>query len=207
MKTTEELLKLFAGNSYPNPMQNEKYLLATDAHALIAIPKTEVVEFEHFTKSDSLIYNAHTVDVTIPVAAIKNVLDKIQWVDEYSEAVYGDECEACKGEGSVEYKFEFDYTTYLDDGDCPICEGDGKKLLVPAKKTGNKIPDYGQYIKMPNSVIDAILLYKLYLACEGLESIKMVRGSHNGEDMLFLVDDTIVLIMPTTSDATFKLEL
>ena len=34
-------------------------------------------------------------------------------------------CEACDGDGAVEWEFEYDGRTYDMDGDCPVCDGEG----------------------------------------------------------------------------------
>lgn len=51
-------------------------------------------------------------------------------------------CEACEGDGRVEWEFEYGGRTYDMDADCPVCDGDGRVKCSRCAGSG-VMPDPG----------------------------------------------------------------
>ena len=145
MKSTyETILSWFVGHDemrpqLTTPFSNEDYYFATDAHKLIAIPKSLIIldidrdEYSLHKKSVEMIngrrYESHPINTQTALGVFN---DHINLIDELDRSRVT-ECGKCQGEGKVECPCCGHVS------DCPDCDGNGETGIVT--KTGEKIPD------------------------------------------------------------------
>ncbi len=132
------LLNLFTSSDELRPQMmfpnlENGIVTATDSHALIMIPESEVClkygTNPKYPKAEKLVkeFEARALtSVKVRMSDLAKEISKARLeVDKASI-----KCKECGGDGYVDFKYmDKSGYTYSLDGDCPICEGDGVSLI------------------------------------------------------------------------------
>ena len=196
--TREELLMLFTdrhSNRFKTPFTFGNYIYATDAHAILFLPKQEG---DNYTENGmiqrylSMIENQKP-PITYSLQGLKDLLG-----EKVIEPIYEEiKCEDCDGFGTVEFEYFSSTTrqTYESEQECPVCEGDGSKQ-------GDKIGEEACYksciIKLQNAAFRSDIFKCIIDVCKFYsESVfQLVSESDKHKGHLFKVNEAYVLIMP-----------
>jgi len=129
--TPEDLLRSCCSKSEyrPNlqrPFLQGDYVIATDAHAILAIPKEEcdASNLAPLDKPDVIPYlNAECAEFMELDFEHLNAEYK-RLVNEYGKLDF--KCKECGGDGKVDWEYnDKDWKTHNMRGECPICHGEG----------------------------------------------------------------------------------
>lgn len=199
MKDINSLLKLFVSDASAwhdwskAPFKIEDKVYATDRRIMLIIPAEhapDVQPLEGYAPSNvlSVIPAAGAVLQTILAKDILTALKAVPTVKEDKE------CEACKGEGEVEFEFYHGGRTYTTDSECPICDGEGS---FP-DKDGKTIPDPEKSITIGKSNFAPKNIKKLYQICQHLDlvEIDLVSQPSDMAASLFSKNGISLLAMP-----------
>lgn len=112
---------------FPNSEKGNVY--ATDAHALIVIPDSELClkysTNEKYPNAQKLINEIEAKELTSVKAKVSELAKELTKarIEVDKDSI---KCKECKGSGTVEFEYEDKtrYTHYID-ADCPICDGKG----------------------------------------------------------------------------------
>lgn len=105
-------------------------------------------------------------------------------------------CEACEGEGEVEYSFEWEDKYFEKYCDCPICEGEGDIEVLPKKKE----VDSSKKIKIGISHFTSKMIFRLGMACKITETevIDIVYQTEVKSPTIFRLNNAELLMMPVS---------
>ena len=181
--------------------------IATNAHALIFFDKTLCEEklTPYIDKPESIlsvIPNERNENFSIPIETIKAAIAKCPLIDEIKEEKIT--CDACDGEGTVEYEFDYGYKSYELEGDCPVCNGEGSTGKdIP---TGNRVVDMFTPIKIKNSCFSAFYLNKLVQVAKILnkDSIVLTLMTGKNNTTIFKIDNVEIILMPLMFEGVKK---
>lgn len=150
------LLNLYTGSDklrpsmrFPN-LENEN-VYASDGHALIVIPESELClkysTNEKYPNAQKLINEIELKELTSIKAKVSDLAKELTKarIEVDKDSI---KCKECKGSGAVEFEYEDKAgETHSIDGDCPICDGEGAdekdskfariKLSMIEKEDGN----------------------------------------------------------------------
>lgn len=107
------------------PFRQERHTYATDKVSIIQIVSTlPEEEYEVLAKPNAwyVMNKPKNRDKVFTLDGLITLLNLIPKVD--FEA-----CQACDGNGRVDFEFEYDGETYYKSADCPVCHGTGEKEL------------------------------------------------------------------------------
>jgi hypothetical protein len=199
MKDINSLLKLFVSEKQngtdwtDSPFRIEDKVYATDKHALLTIPSEFAPDVQPLHG-----YHPDSVTSVIPkaVGSIKTILTKdiLAALKSVPTIKEDKNCEACKGEGEVEYEFEYEGKSYFSDIDCPICDGNGS---FP-DEDGKLIPDPDKCITIEMSKFSPKIVKKLYQLCKFFDytEIDLVSQPDAMQPSLFAKQNISMLAMP-----------
>jgi len=202
MNKHQQILERFCGTDEmrawmmtPNKVGDK--VVATDSVFMAIIPAIhdpERKEADEKTKT-MLIRFLNTkkeISHTIPLENIQQALAKCQKKKVPATKI----CQCCKGDGYVEYDFEYDSKTYEKELECPICNGDGE-VNDPTKPSTLEYSD-GQYLKIKESYFFPKVVEALEFTTRTLgekECVLIFQESRESKSV-FLVGDVEILLMP-----------
>lgn len=203
MKTIDEkakeLFELFCAKDslrpwMKNPQPHGGYIYATDSHSLIRV-KEDLISKKYESETDTYFPNIIPVesdDITITADNLRKLIAEAPLVNETIDNTQ--ECEACDGDGEVEWEFFSGHTYYMDD-DCPVCQGKGE--IGGDIPTGRMIPDPEFRIKLDKTYFSALLINKLIRSMEIAEVKECTRTNTDIKSgNKFTVGYFEVLLMP-----------
>lgn len=199
MKQVQEILNGYISSdelreAYNTPFTQDGYVVATNGHILIRIPEGKVdIKYEKRDKPNvGLIFVLQEeCDIPISFSKLKKMYDDIPEVDEEEE------CEACSGDGKVEYEFVWDNTSYTLDEDCPVCDGSGY-----LGKTGKKVKDPEKRIKIGNAKFSNRYIKQIIDTMQMFEftSIRLVSNPKFSANIFNLDEGIQIILMPVCDD-------
>lgn len=170
---------------------------ATDATVMVRMPanydpeRTETDE-KTANKIQAITWPEHKLDVKITLDQLKQSMAKIK-----KESVPATKtCQCCKGDGIVEYDFEYENTVYSKDCDCPICDGDGELPDHSKPKTFRYEEDFMLKIVKSlfyPSIVD-ILIFTMEKA--GATECTLVSQEHADKGSFFTIGEIEAVFMP-----------
>lgn len=112
---------------FPNAENGNVY--ATDAHALIVVPESELClnysrneKYPNAQKLVDEIEEKQLTSINAKVSEVAKELTKAR-IEVDKDSI---KCKECKGSGTVEFEYsDKQHETHYIDGDCPICDGAG----------------------------------------------------------------------------------
>jgi excinuclease UvrABC ATPase subunit len=177
-----------------NPFEINGKIYATDAHCMIKIDKSNC-DFD--IKSNDL--KKPNCEAVIPEENMNVVLnidsqifEQYKTEDETEDIGEDIECEACAGEGEVDWEFE----RYTKSFECPVCDGTGYKAQKRSVKTGNKT--FGIFrVKLNDTYFQMEKFYKLIQVQKAVGGdIVLIHQSKPTSANLFRIGICDVLLMP-----------
>ncbi|MBM6865658.1 hypothetical protein H6A66_10840 [Bacteroides caecigallinarum] len=115
----------FCDSSFPRyaqPFRQGEYCAVTDSHFLALIPKNLVegeYELQDKPAMSRFVEKKPNCNILFTYEDITKVINEIPVCDT-------EVCDACKGMGSVTYRFDYKDIIYTYNHCCPICDGDGR---------------------------------------------------------------------------------
>ena len=185
--------------------------LATNGHVLIATPK--ISEYIDYTDSKDGYFNTfstlvikhiypvvHNIEKYYEVTSLKKALAKCPMLEEYDSIIH--KCNACNGDGVVDYEFIHNGKTHIIEEDCPICDGVGEIEKKSDKPNGKLHYDERKLIKLNDSTFSVLRIAEIIFVANKLNRgvITLVYNIGNKQPCLFKIDDLEMLVMPTYSD-------
>lgn len=163
--------------------------MASNAHILVAVPSVGDYPYTPSKKMQSAYPFEKTMRVPIALENFKTELAKYPTEPVFDRV----DCDACDGEGSVEWTCELKGREYKDDHDCPVCDGDGYFRY----KTGKVEIDEDEYFRLGVSVFRIAVISKLVRIAElaGADEVVLVSQAELSESV-FEIGEIEVLIMP-----------
>jgi hypothetical protein len=202
MKDINTLLSLFVCTNTNNskwvqsPFKIDDKVYATDRHMMIIIPAElapEVQPLEGYEPAAvlSIIPAAEPALLTISTAEIKAALKAVPTVKASKE------CEACEGDGEVEFEFLYGGRRYTTDDDCPLCDGVGSFPDL----NGKAVPDPDKCITIGEADFSPEKVKALYQICQYFElaDIDLVNQQVEKSGSLFAKDGIALLVMPVNN--------
>lgn len=152
-----------------SPFSQGEYIYATDRMVAIRIPsgKTEEAYENRERPVAGIPFNKErNADELFTFKELKELYDSVP-------EVYFKRCEACWGDGRVDFEFEFDGSIYTSRGDCPVCFGTGsirtederKDFRCGVKFMEDSFPINNRYLGILLSAMSVL----------GIDSVRLVR--------------------------------
>ena len=169
----KELLQSFCSDNelhktMLHPYLHGDYVCATDAHSILLLPATEEdrQQYSEDEKKAPIMKQYLSAKTEfqsfLHIEFLKSEYDKIQM--RISEI--DDTCRDCKGRGTVEYEYwsEDDREKYTLNGECPVCNGTGKRdiqeLITSRENRMDITPKYSFSINRLSDIIRAMGFFK-----------------------------------------------
>ena len=205
------LLNLFTGTDETRPLMmfpnlENGIVYATDAHAVITIPETELTlkygSNEKYPNAQKIIDDFEKKElqiITVNVFVLAKELTKAR-IEVDKDSI---KCKECKGFGTVEFEYEdkAGETHYLD-GDCPICDGEGSsekdskfariKLSMIEKEDGTLIA-----ININDLYFHPFQLYRLFMVAslKRIDDFEILYDPNNYGQVVSIFGNIKVLTM------------
>lgn len=176
---------------------------ATNLYCIVAVPALEGFE-DKSSKVESIYPFKENMNAKIQVAEIKEKLSLFPLVDCFDTEE--SECDACYGEGEVEYEFSHNLKNYEIIGECPVCEGKGiieKQSKIP---NGKKTFESGNYFRIGKSIFKPDRIKELLFVADSLNADFVTVTKQEGERnaTCFRIKDVDLVAMPRTEDNFFQ---
>ncbi|MBB6109756.1 hypothetical protein SAMN05421821_105174 [Mucilaginibacter lappiensis] len=199
MKDINSLLELFVTDSdggsdwSSTPFKIGDKVYATDRHVMLIIPSEfapNIHDLEGYDKDNVLKVIPKSGQVLKTISA-KDILIALKAVPTVKE---DKECESCKGECQVEFRYTYKGRDYTSDDDCPVCDGNGS--LDDAN--GKLIPDASKAITIGKSTFSPLIVKKIYQLCKyfDLSDLDLVSQESIESATLFSKNHIYILAMP-----------
>jgi len=132
----------------------------------------------------------------LEISKVKAAIDKIPLIDCFDKVV--SKCNACYGEGEVEYEFEHKGRTYEIEHECPVCEGEGQTEQVSKIPNGKKEIDSSKYVKLGVNRLNIERVLELIKVAElkGVDEVLYQLPVGNRPVAFKIGEDTILFLMP-----------
>lgn len=168
---------------------------ATNGMSMVMVPRFGDYE-DQSSKVDKIYPLPYNCEKEISLQVLKDAIAKAPLLDDYDETV--GECDACYGEGEVEFEFSHHRRDYTLDVECPVCEGEGKIVKKSDTPNGKKFPDTSKAIRVGDSVFSIERLNELVKTAGliGANHIALVHQDGARSANLFTIADVEVLTMP-----------
>lgn len=200
-ETYREILELAINKSEMrrwmlNPVNAFGRTHATDGYSVVTVP--EIGEFENVESKMKNVYPIEpNMNKQYSVAEIQAALDKMPKVNVYSEEKV--KCDACNGDGEVEYEFSHKGKDYQTDVECPICEGDGFIMQESSTVIGQDYNyDYAVKIGICGMHIKRIKLLLDIAEKVGSDMVELLNQTEPHHANLFRISDVEIIAMPVS---------
>lgn len=132
----------------------------------------------------------------LEIAKVKEAIEKIPLIDCYDKVI--SKCDACYGNGNVDFEFEYKNRTYEIEGECPVCEGEGQTEQVSKTPNGKKEIDLSKYVRLGVNRLNVQRLFELIAVAElkGVGEVLYQLPIGNKPVAFKVGDDTILFLMP-----------
>jgi len=178
------------------PFIIDEVAYSTDASIMAIIPAAltnglgEMEGYEH-EKFLTVIPKLRLHKMHISVAELNHAIALYPMVPEEIE------CEACEGDGCVDYEFYFERSNYSKELECPVCKGEGS-----IKTVDNKVLDADKRIKIGESIFSFPYIQKITDAAKSLDvdNIELILQESARGKNIFRFDQVEMLLMPCIPD-------
>ena len=195
------LLNKFKSNDGRSDWMNKPFnvgskTVSTNAYILISTPLQE--GFDDLSNKTKGVYPmGYIMDKKISVSELKEKINAFPKVDCFDKQEK--ECDACSGNGDVDFEFSHNGKYYESNQDCPVCDGSGVFNTVSKQPNGKKELDYNKFFGIGNSVFNVLRIEELLEVAETLKSdeITLVNQTQANKASLFKIKEVEVLLMPT----------
>ena len=170
--------------------------VATNGYCLLSTPLQD--EFTDKSKNIKTVYPLeYNINKTILVVELKQKIKDFPLLDCYDEIKT--KCDACNGDGEVEFEFYHSCKTYQIEHDCPVCDGQGTIITQSKTPNGKKEFDYTKFFKIGNSIFNVARIEELIYVADTLNAdmINIVNQTEPNKPSLFVIKDVEMLLMPT----------
>jgi ssDNA-binding Zn-finger/Zn-ribbon topoisomerase 1 len=108
------------------------------------------------------------------------------------------ECDACDGDGEVDFEFSYNGKDWEISETCPICEGIGRIQGESKIPTGIMIPDYSKCLTLNNKHFKGEYIKRLLVVAEILNEDKIFITFFNKSQYMFcfMIGNVEILVMP-----------
>lgn len=209
IKNEQELFDLFVEekNSMRPTLETpfieeyDKRVWASEGHILIMVNKECVTgEYEIRKMGNTLPVWDFNCNYDIPISELEKVIEKCPKEPEVLISYKEKKCPECDGEGEVEVEYYAHSDNKYHDisGKCPICGGLGTINEEIKTKIGKMIMKEDSVIEIKGGYLKSIYIKTLIKACKMLDidSVKLLRVSHNYINIFALNDDIHIVLMP-----------
>jgi len=172
---------------------------STNGWVLVVTPKIDDYEdYSHMVKGVYPVeYNTNKV---INVDELKEKMKIIPQIDSFDIEEEEIECEACNGDGVVDFEFDYGGRTYEHESDCPICDGEG--VIYKEKKVFNGKKEYDPEYVIKIGVCRFLIrrIEDLLFVSDTLQAkeITLVSQIDPCSGNLFKIKDVEILVMPAS---------
>jgi hypothetical protein len=185
------------------PFRIKDYIYATDSTIIAKVPKDIVSEKYNtidgkYTKLILPLFDIKSKKIlTINTSELRDIISKVELVDEYLDTDEDGKCYECDGLCRVEWE----YDTYIKEMDCPVCEGEGTIITEKRTKTGNKILPISLYIDIIKSRFSISRISQLLEFVEKIEidKIEVIHQTISNGVTVFKVGEIELGLMPVTT--------
>jgi hypothetical protein len=170
--------------------------LATNGWVLIATPK--ISEYLDNTDKIKNVYPVvHNMQKIYDVATLETALAKFPTEDEFDSVI--SKCNACNGDGVVDFEFSYNGKTYEIEEDCPVCDGEGEIETFSDVPNGKKRYDETKLIKINECGLSAWRVADIVFVANKLKqkTIKLINNTSPLSSCLFKIGDIEMLVMPS----------
>lgn len=173
--------------------------MSTNTFAMFISP-----EIGYYENREGRILNIYplepNMDVAIPLSVLKEAFDMIPKKDIPEMIIV--KCDACDGEGEVEYEFEYKMRTYQTEATCPLCDGEGGTQTPTGKPSGKVEYDLYKLVQVGECAYNASRLSEIIWVAEAKEvdHVRLIHQTTPLKASIFLIDDIEVLSMPSRPD-------
>ena len=192
MNKYQKALNLFTGyDQYrewaQEPHTQGEYVYASEGHVAIQIEK-RLLEYDYSEIERPNFSSVFQVRQKMDeVMAFKDLMEVYKSIP-YTTL---EKCDACDGKGEVEYKFEYDCTTYTRSGEYPICGGQGMvEFRIPKKDFRYSVLLVDSY-----SAIKQCYFEVLVSAMHTLGADSVCLAGWNGSAFLFEVCEGVRILI------------
>lgn len=193
-------LKLICSNDNLRKWMTEPFSVgnqtcATNGWSLLVVDKkSNYPDMSEKTKSVYPVELSFTNKLEI--SKIKEAINKIPLIDCYDKTVT--KCNACYGEGEVDYEFEYKGRTYELESECPVCDGEGQIEQLSETPNGKKELDASKSVRLGCNRLNIQRLLELIAVAElkGVGEVLYQLPVGNKPVAFKVGDDTILFLMP-----------
>jgi hypothetical protein len=168
---------------------------ATNGWSLLVVDKkSDYPDMSEKTKSVYPVELSFTNKLEI--SKVKEAIDKIPLIDCYDKIV--SKCDACYGNGNVDFEFEYKNRTYEIESECPVCEGEGQTEQVSKTPNGKKEIDLSKYARLGVNRLNVKRLFELIKVADlkGVNEVLYQLPVVNKPVAFKIGEDTILFLMP-----------
>jgi hypothetical protein len=184
------------------PYNSKGKTMATNAQSMVILPQIE--GYENSDRVGRVYHDDRNLRIEIPLADLKEAYSKCP-----VENVYGEiqsKCNACEGNGMVQFVFDFDHGKYYEDCGCPVCEGSGTKMVPSDKVIGQK-PKAGFFIEIGNSFYAPQRIEEMIKVAELIEAphVFLTYQKYENHAAIFEIGEAEMLVMPSARFDEYKI--
>lgn len=195
-------LKLICSNDdlrkwMTEPFSVGNHTASTNGWSLLVIEKkSDYPDMSEKTKSVYPVELSFTNKLEI--AKVKEAIRKIPLIDCYDKVI--SKCDACYGNGNVDFEFEHKGRTYEVESECPVCDGEGQTEQISKTPNGKKEIDVSKYVRLGVDRLNIERLFELIKVAElkGVDEVLYQLPVGNKPVAFKIGCDTILFLMPVS---------
>lgn len=194
-----EILNKFCSQNEFRPWMNHPFnafgkTFATNGMVMIATP--QISEYLDYADKIKNVYPiVHNMEKTYDVAALEAALAKCPTEDVFDSVIR--KCNACNGDGVVDFEFTYNGKTYEIEEDCPVCDGEGEIETFSDIPNGEKRYK-NKFIKINECGLSACRVADIVFVANKLKqaNITLIYNLNQLSPCLFKIGDVEMLVMP-----------
>jgi len=179
-----------------HPFNAFERTLSTNGWVLISVPK--ISEYEDKTELIKNVFPViHNIEKHYEVEKLEKALAKCPTEDDFDSVIT--KCDACNGDGVVDFEFTFKGKTYDIEDDCPVCDGEGEIETFSNIPNGKKRYDETKLIKVNECGLSAWRISDIIFVAKKLKqkTITLIHNTSPLSSCLFRIGDVEMLVMPS----------
>lgn len=204
MKNEKEILEMYVAPNFAwfnSSFSQEGYVIATDGCVLIRIRQSQTEgEYINIERPNvKSVFKETTSSSILTICSINKMLSNVKKVKEVKYIGKDIKCHECNGEGTVLWE----YRSYAEEFDCPVCNGTGYESCEKEVQTGMMIPDPEEIVSIFGKRFRVKYLSVLKKTMELMDITEITMKYNNVplEQALFCFgENTEVLLMPCRNE-------